>query len=235
MSRSHPDQWTIRTDIARPDPQLIAEFRQYPTTQIADAGGPISVLGPGLVPLTSSVDMCGSAVTLWTKPGDILFVLKAPDLIRDGDILVIDGGGRTDAAVIGDIIGGQVRARGAAGLIVDGAVRDIDGLRELGLPTLARGSHPATGSKDGPGALNVPIACGSGQVNPGDIIRADASGILAIPLPAAEEVLARTREVAAREEEWRAALADGTPAGRAFGVDDLIAQLSGRDATVPLP
>lgn len=235
MSRSHPDQWSIRIDIERPAPELVAEFRKYPTTQIADSGGPVSVLGPGLVPLTSTVDMCGSAVTLWTKPGDILFVLKAPDLIRDGDILVVDGGGRTDAAVVGDIIGGQIRDQGAAGLVVDGAVRDIDGLRELGLPTLARGSHPATGSKDGPGALNVPIGCGSGLVNPGDIIRADSSGILAIPLPAAEDVLARTRKVAVREEEWRAVLADGTPPGQAFGVDDLIAKLSGCEETCPLP
>src|SRR3712207_9076515 len=83
--------------------------------------------------------MCGPATTIWTKPGDILFVLKAPDLVERGDVVVIDSGARLDAAVIGDIVGGVMARAGAEGLIVDGAVRDVDGLRELGIPTFARG------------------------------------------------------------------------------------------------
>lgn len=235
MSRNHPHQWSINTDIERASPDLVAAFRDFPTTQIADSGGPVSVLGPGLVPMGPEDEVCGTAVTLWVKPGDILFVLKAPDLIRDGDVLVIDGGGRLDAAVIGDIIGGLVKDRGGAGIVVDGAVRDAADLRAVGIPTFARGTHPATGSKDGPGALNVPIACAGATVRPGDIVRADSSGVVIIPREAAQQVLELTREVEQREVGWRAALAEGQTFGEALGVDALIASLSTAPEENPLP
>lgn len=235
MSRSHPQQWSINKDIERATPDLVQEFRAFPTTQIADSGGPVSVVGPGLVPLGPQDEVCGTAVTLWVKPGDILFVLKAPDLISAGDVLVIDAGGRLDAAVIGDIIGGLVKERGGVGIVVDGAVRDAADLRAVGITTFARGTHPATGSKDGPGALNVAIQCAGATVQPGDIVRADSSGIVIIPRESAQQVLELTREVEAREVGWRAALAQGQSFGEALGVDALIASLSTSPDETPLP
>jgi regulator of RNase E activity RraA len=178
MSKSHPHQWTIGTDVERPDPALVAELAGLATTQVADCGGPVGVLGPGIRRLAGDGGMCGPVVTVWTKPGDILFVLKSPDLVRPGDVVVIDGAGHTDAALIGDIIGGDIRRRGGAGLVVDGAVRDLDDLVEVGIPVFARGTHPATRSNEGPGALNVAVQCGGVAVGPGDIVRADGSGVV---------------------------------------------------------
>lgn len=235
MSRTHPQQWAIREDIERAPAELVQGFQAYPTTQIADSSGPVSVVGPGLTALGPDADVCGTAVTLWVKPGDILFVLKAPDLIKEGDVLVIDGGGRLDAAVIGDIIGGLVRDRGGVGIIVDGAVRDTADLRAVGIPTFARGTHPATGSKDGPGALNVAIQCAGATVWPGDIVRADSSGIVIIPRESAEEILDLTRQVDEREVGWRQALADGQSFGEALGVDALITRLAAGSEDAPAP
>jgi 4-hydroxy-4-methyl-2-oxoglutarate aldolase len=224
MSRWHPQAWSITTEAPRPDAELVAELARFPTTQIADGGGPIAVVGPGIGPMVAATEICGPAVTLWTAPGDILYILKSPDLVRPGDVLVIDGGGRLDAAVIGDVIGGRLLANGCAGIVADAAVRDLEGLEALGLPVHARGAHPATGSNVGPGALNVPIQCGCVAVHPGDVVRADRSGVVIVRAGGLAEVVERTRAVGAREDEWQAAFADGAGLDAVFGIDALIAE-----------
>ena len=126
MSKSHPEQWTVREVAERPDRSLVTALREFATTQIADCGGPVAIVGPPLRHLAGGAQLCGPAVTVWTKPGDILYVLKATDLIAPGDVLVVDGGSRPDAAVIGDIAGQALADLGCDGLVVDGAVRDLD-------------------------------------------------------------------------------------------------------------
>lgn len=226
MSKSHPEQWAIREVAGRPDRSLVAALREFATTQIADCGGPVAVMGPPLRHLAGGAELCGPAVTVWTKPGDILYVLKAVDLVAAGDVLVVDGGGRADAAVIGDIAGQALADRGGDGLVVDGAVRDLDGLDAAGLPTFAHGAHPATGSNQGPGAINVVVQCGGVTVRPGDVVRGDASGLVVVPREHLELVLALTKEVADREAGWRRAIADGASLSAAAGLDDLISKLA---------
>lgn len=228
MSKSHPHQWTIRTQVDRPDPETVAQLATYPTTQIADCGGPVGVLTPAISHLAGAVELCGPAMTLWTKPGDILFTLKSPDVVQPGDVVVVDGGAREDAAIVGDILSSALFGLGCQGVVVDGAVRDLDGIDDVGLPVYARCAYPTTGSIQGPGALNVPVQCGGVVVNPGDVVRADRSGVVVVPREQVEEVLRLTRAVAQRETEWRAAVAAGATLPAATGVDDLIAQL--RDA-----
>src|SRR4029079_17793604 len=128
MSKSHPRQWEIGTEVERPDTALVAELARLSTTQVADCGDLAAVVGPGIHRLAGGAGMCGPAVTVWTKPGDILFVLKAVDLVAPGDVLLIDGGAGEDAAVIGDIVGKTLADLGCVGLVVDGAIRDVDGL-----------------------------------------------------------------------------------------------------------
>ena len=229
MSKSHPHQWAIGTDVERPDPALVAELGGLATTQVADCGGPVGVVGPGIRRLAGGAGMCGPAVTVWTKPGDILFVLKAVDLVAPGDVLLIDGGGREDAAVIGDIVGKALADLGCVGLVVDGAIRDVDGIDEVGLPAFARGAHPATGSNNGPGAINVPVQCGGVAVSPGDVVHADGSGVVVVPRERLAEVVALARAVDERETAWRAAIAAGQSLPAATGIDDLLAALRTRE------
>jgi regulator of RNase E activity RraA len=216
----------IREAAERPDRSLVSALREFATTQIADCGGPVGVVAPPLRHQAGGAQLCGPAVTVWTKPGDILYVLKAVDLIRAGDVLVVDGGGRLDAAVIGDIAGQALAGLGCDGLVVDGAVRDLDGLDEAGLPTFAAGAHPATGSNQGPGAINVVVQCGGVTVRPGDVVRGDASGLVVVPKEHLAPVLTMTQTVADREEGWRQAIADGASLPAATGIDDLISALA---------
>jgi 4-hydroxy-4-methyl-2-oxoglutarate aldolase len=229
MSKSHPEQWVVNTDVVRPDPALVAALADLSTTQVADSGAPVGVVGPGVHRLAGGAEVCGPAVTVWTKPGDILFVLNATDVISAGDVLLVDGGGREDAAVIGDIVARTIADLGCVGLVVDGAVRDVDGIDAVGLPTFARGAHPATGSNQGPGAINVAVQCGGVAVRPGDVVRADSSGVVVVPREHLAAVVAAAEVVADREAAWRAAIAGGATLPAATGIDDLLATLRPAD------
>jgi regulator of RNase E activity RraA len=202
VSKSHPEQWTVHEVAERPERSLVTALREFATTQIADCGGPVGVVGPPLRHLAGGPQLCGPAVTVWTKPGDILYVLKATDLIADGDVLVVDGGGRLDAAVIGDIAGQALADLGCDGLVVDGAVRDLDGLDAAGLATFAAGAHPATGSNQGPGAINVVVQCGGVTVRPGDVVRGDASGLVVVPRGAGDDPHRRHRRSQPKGVIW---------------------------------
>lgn len=225
MRISHRDEWQINESIRHPSAAIVNALASYTTTQIADCGGPVYVMDPGVRPVTSAANICGPAVTVWTRPGDVLFLLKAPDLVEAGDVLVVDGAGRLDAAVLGDICVGVVAQRGGRGLVVDGVVRDLEGIEEAGVPTFARGAHPTIGSKVGPGALNVTIQCGGVTVWPGDIIRGDATGIVVIPREHAEAVLRLTKEVAESEADWVARARRDGSLSDVFGLDARIAEL----------
>ena len=224
MSKSHAQQWTIIRDIERPPTAAVEALARFATTQIADCGGPVGVVGPGLGKIAGGAEFCGPAVTVWTKPGDILFLLNMPGVARSGDVVAVDGGGRADAAVLGDILAGAVAARGVVGIVVDGAVRDVEGIDEVGVPTFARNAHPATGSSEGPGAINVPVQIGGVAVHPGDVLRGDGSGIVVVPREHLDTVIALTRAVAEREATWRRAIADGSDVAAATGADAVLEQ-----------
>ncbi len=222
MSRSHAQQWTVVEAIERPSAAAVTALAEFSTTQIADCGGPVGVVGAGLGRIAGRAEFCGPAVTVWTKPGDILFMLKMPDMAQPGDVVAVDGGGRADAAILGDIIAGAVARKGVVGVVVDGAVRDIEGINEIGLPTFARNVYPTTGSNEGPGAINVPVQVGGVVVCPGDVVRGDASGVVVVPREHLDTVIAMTRTVQQRETAWRQALADGASMAAATGADALI-------------
>ena len=113
--------------------------------------------------------------------------------------------------------------------MVDGAVRDLDGLDATGLPTYARNAHPATGSNRGPGAINVPVQLGGVAVHPGDLVRADSSGLVVVPRDQLATVLELARAVAEREVGWRAEITAGTTLPAATGIDRLLAELRPED------
>ena len=234
MSKSHPQQWAIVTDDHRPDPTAVAALAALPTTQLADCGGPVAIVGPGIGRLAGGTEFCGPALTVWTKPGDILFVLKAPDLARPGDVLVVDGGGRADAAVLGDIVSSVLSRAGVVGTVVDGAIRDLEGIDDVGTPTFARNAHPATGSNDGPGAINVTVQIGGVIVRPGDVVRGDPSGVVVIPREHVDEVIALARAVDEREAGWLDTIRGGASLSAATGVDAVILEKQ-QNAGVQLP
>lgn len=202
MSEAHPQAWTIAPAAPHPRVEVVAALAQIPTTQLADASQAVRAMSGGIRRVAGNGEVCGPACTVWTSPGDLLYMVKATELVQRGDVLLVEGAGREDAALMGEIFSALLSRRGCVGAVVDGAVRDLAGIDEVGLPVFARHVHPATDTEEGPGAINVPVTCGGVEVSPGDIIRADVSGVVVIPRGVAEEVLDAAREVGVRERHW---------------------------------
>ena len=157
-----------------------------------------------------SLRILGPACTVRVFPGDNLMVHKALDVARPGDVIVVDAGGSPMNAVLGDLISTKARHRGIGGFVVDGLIRDLPAILELGdFPVFARGVTPIGPLHRGPGEINMPISCGGIVVHPGDIVMGDLNGTVVIPLDCAEELLARLRRQAATEAEYTAAVARG--------------------------
>jgi RraA family protein len=178
----------------RPAPELLREFAPFATPDISDMLNRLYAVSPGIRCLTNDRHrVCGPACTVKVFPGDNLMVHKALDVLEPGDVVVIDAGGSSQNAVLGDLISMKARHRGAAGFVVDGFVRDLPNIQELDFPVFARGTTPIGPLHRGPGEINCPICCGGVVVNAGDIIVGDSMGVVVVPQAIAAELLERLR------------------------------------------
>jgi RraA family protein len=143
--------------------------------------------------------LAGPAFTVKTAPGDNLLVHKAIDMAKAGDVIVVDGGGFSDQALIGGIMARWAARRGVAGIVVWGAIRDSEEIRDEAFPVYARAITHRGPYQDGPGEINVPIAVAGMPVHPGDIVVGDADGVVAVPLAMAGAVLASAKRIRDRE------------------------------------
>lgn len=159
----------------------------------------------GLLPYHASRTVVGTAFTVRTRAGDNAAIHRALDLARPGDVMMIDGGGDCTQALIGEIIVQKAMSLGLAGFAIDGAIRDVDAIRELGLPVYARGVTHRGPYKNGPGVLNQPICLGGMVVMPGDLVVGDGDGVVALSPARAAEILPAVR---AKEEHERVKIAE---------------------------
>jgi len=137
-------------------------------------------------------------------PGDNLMVHKSLDIARPGEVVVVDAAASRRNAVLGDLICAKAKHRGIAAFIVDGLVRDLPAVREIGLPVFARGTTPVGPLHRGPGEINYPVVCGGVVTNPGDIVVADEAGMVVVPYGIAADLLARLRADRERLEQYTA-------------------------------
>jgi len=133
-------------------------------------------------------------------------VHKALELARSGDVLLIDGGGYLGHALVGELILLYAKRKGLAGLVVDGAVRDVAAYRTANFPCYARGHTHLGPYRDGPGEINVPVTIGGLVVNPGDVVVGDEDGVLAFPPNEAPALLALAQALGAKEKQSKVAI-----------------------------
>ena len=193
----------------RLDAALIDAYRGLASSNVADAMGRFGFMDPGIQSRTG-LPLCGLAVTVNARPADNLMVHKALQVAQPGDIVVVCTGGNTSNAVFGELMCRTAVAAKIGGLVVDGAIRDVDGIAGLGLPAYSRSVSPGACDKDGPGEINVPISCGSTVVSPGDLIVGDRDGIAVVPRAHASEVLTLVRELVKKETARVAEIEGGT-------------------------
>lgn len=191
-------------DIARVDAQVVEQAAQFPSSILADVAGRRGGLHGRIAPLAPSMRFAGPAITVEVRPGDNLMIHAAMAVAQPGDVIVVDGKGDLSSALMGEIMSQQCVALGIAAVVIDGAVRDSEAIRELGFPMYAAGLNPNGPTKFVPGRLNHPISIGGVTVNPGDLVVGDADGVTVIErakaaamLPlAADKVAAETKRIA---------------------------------------
>lgn len=200
---------TVRREFPRPGDDVLAAFAGVPTGWAVDAQGRRGALDPGIRPLVGSGRMCGTALTVQSAARDNLAPYAALRFAKAGDILVIATGGWAGGSVAGDILAGMARNAGIAAIVTDGLVRDIEGLRAVGLPVFARGLSPNSPGKTGPGSVGLRIALGGEAVDAGDIVIGDQDGVVIVPRSGAAGVLAALDAVRAKEAQMEAAVEGG--------------------------
>ncbi len=191
-------------EIKRVDAATVAKAAAYPSSILADVAGRRGALSGRIAPLAPSMRFAGPAITVEVRPGDNLMIHAAMAIAQPGDVLMIDGKGDLSSALMGEIMSQQCVALGVVGVVIDGAVRDSEAIRELGFPMYAAGLNPNGPTKSVSGRLNHPISIGGVSVNPGDLVVGDADGVTVIErdkaaamLPlAAEKVAAETKRIA---------------------------------------
>lgn len=182
---------------------LFEAFSRVSTCNISDAFHKQGIMY-GILPqsLARNQKMVGRALTVQTTNGDWAKPVEAIDRAQKGDVIVIDVGG-APVAVWGELASHSARIMGVAGVVIDGAIRDIDGIRDMEFPAFSRTVTPSAGEPKGYGGIGIEITVGGQRVRTGDWIVGDENGIAVIPKELAVEVANRSLDVHERENRTR--------------------------------
>jgi len=198
-------------DFERPAKELVEGFRDIATAQISDSMGRTGTPNCQLGPIgRRDFRLCGPALTVQTRVADNLVIHKALQVAKPGDVIVVDGQGDHTTALVGELMSLQAKVAGLEGFVIDGLVRDPEGIADLDFPVFARGVTPRGPQKDGPGELNVPISLGGVTVHPGDIVVGDENGIVVVPRAAAREIYQKAVAIQEAEQQKIRELKAGT-------------------------
>ncbi len=190
----------------------VRRLREAPAAHVGDALQRMTVMDGGIRLFTARAVLVGTALTVDVRSGDNLAVHRALDEARPGDVLVVNGHGDTTRALIGDLIGEIMVNAQVTGAVVDGAVRDVRAMSEMGLTVYARAVTPAGPFKDGPGAVGVPVAAGGVVVAAGDVIVGDADGVVVVPRSRVRQVADALEGIGKREDALRERILAARPA-----------------------
>ena len=185
-------------------PALADVFASIPTSLLSDNLQRLEgVLG--LQRYNRSRKLVGSAVTVKLRAGDNLLTYKALSMMSPGHVLVVDAGGVTSNAIVGELLLLYAQQRGCAGFVIDGAIRDTAAFAEADFPCYARGVTHRGPFKTGPGSINFAVSIGGQVIHPGDVVVGDEDGIVSFAVTEADRLIAaaersRKKEQAIREE-----------------------------------
>lgn len=179
--------------------EVVKLYAGFSTPNVSDNMNRLNGACAGIRPMHGLARLLGSAFTVKTRPGDNLMVHKALDMLQPGDALIVDAGGDTTNAILGEIMMRIAIRNGSTGIVVDGAIRDAVAFSEANFPCFARGTSHRGPYKDGPGEIGVSVSVGGMLVRPGDVMVGDADGLVVVPLEEAEGVAEEVRKTVEKE------------------------------------
>lgn len=188
----------IVTGYAIPSEDIVLKFKDLPVANIDDCMNRTAAVDQRIRPMNKA-PLLGTAFTVKVPQGDNLMFHKAMDMAKPGEAIVIDAGGMSNRAILGELMTNYCRLKGIAGIIVDGAIRDYDTISQMDFPVYARGVSPNGPYKNGPGEIGTLITFGGQIVRPGDIIKGDADGIVVIRPEDAEALVSEVKAISAKE------------------------------------
>jgi regulator of RNase E activity RraA len=173
---------------------LVRQAAQFQAAILADVNGRRGALHGRVAALRPRMKLAGPALTVDVRPGDNLMIHAAMALAQPGDVLVIDGKADQTAALMGTIMMTACKQLGLGGVVIDGAVRDSLELAEMDFPVFSFGTNPNGPTKNVPGRIGHPVSCGGVLVRPGDLVLADADGVVVIERERVEALLPLARK-----------------------------------------
>lgn len=192
------------------------------TGPVSDALGKGGAMDHGMRPWSGNAKMAGPAYTVQVHTADILMVSKALAECPAGHVLVIDGHGERNTALWGGLTTLSAQLKGLAGVVIDGAIRDLADIRESKLAVFARAVVPNAGGAEYAGKLQVPVACGGMVVKPGDWLVGDDDGVVVIPAAQLEETMEKAERIVRAERKIAKAIRNGVEVATLLRVDELL-------------
>lgn len=202
------ENFTIHPASPVPDAGVLAAFQGIPTSHLSDNLRRLEGV-VGLRRFHGTRKLVGTAVTVKTRPGDNLLTYKALSMMSPGHVLVVDVGGVTTNAIVGELLMLYAQQRGCAGFVVDGAIRDSAAFAAADFPCYARDVNHRGPYKSGPGSINIPVSIGGQVVNPGDVIVGDEDGLVVFPPSQIQSLIAAAQRTAAIEQTMREEILTG--------------------------
>ena len=199
----------------------MAAWAKIPPAIAGDCMNRQNVMAGRISPVAAGMHFVGQARTIASVVGDNAAMHAIIDMLRTGEVLVIDAENFDNRAVWGGILNSRAMLKKINGVVVDGAVRDIAELRDMPLPVFASATSPAGPHKGWGGSIDKVISCGDVSVTPGDIILADDDGVTVVPLAHAETVLAEAQKKLQFEADVLERLARGEDTSDLFPLPDI--------------
>jgi 4-hydroxy-4-methyl-2-oxoglutarate aldolase len=209
MSSSMSNLGVVKRNIVRADKTAVEKLSRFGVATVHEAMGRVGLMQPYMRPVYTGAHCCGTAITVLLHPGDNWMMHVVAEQLQPGDVVVAACTADNTDGFFGDLLATSFVARGAKGLIIDGGVRDVKDLTEMQFPVFSKAISAKGTVKSTLGSVNIPVVCAGVAVNPGDVVIADADGVVVVPAAIAQQAADASEAREANEGEKRAKLAKG--------------------------